>query len=140
MRLPLLQRCAATQRCQGYPSAATPSLTSLGRCALSSEGQSQKKKNRFFFLFSKGCKRWLIARSFRRMGLGDFVRHLDIQDTSSCHQSAGQMEAPILRRTPFKHLVAFIATSLSADRSSTKPCFFQPFTNRFSEVLSNVST
>lgn len=40
----------------------------------------------------------------RRLGLGDFDRTSVGRSTCSCRQSACQMEAPILRRTPFVHL------------------------------------
>jgi hypothetical protein len=58
-----------------------------------------------------------FSRKLRRIGLGDFAWALDARGLSPRQQSACQMEAPSLRRTPILHLVASNATSKSANRS-----------------------
>jgi len=53
----------------------------------------------------------------RRLGLGDFGCALDDWQLACQRQSACQMEAPISRRIPLRHLASPTQASMSANRS-----------------------
>ena len=120
MILPLSQACASDQAMSRIPfggSAVLDIAWSLRACI---RGAVSRKGVRF--LLAQVSSSRPMTTSFRRMGLGDFGGLLNAQGFWPCGQLAGQMEAPIPRRTPFMHLVALVATSLSADRSTTNRC------------------
>ncbi len=126
MRVPLLQRGGNGRTMSRIPFGGSAVLDIARPLRPEIKGALSKKAVRFLFLPESESyfrlRSWLSTRSFRRMGLGDFVIALDPREFDSRQQSACQIEAPFLRRTPLMHLVDINTTSKSANRSKTDLC------------------
>ena len=126
MRVPLFQPGGSGRTMSRIPSGGYAVLDIARPLRPEVEGALSKKAVRFLpvlgpdYYFRLLC--WSLTRSFRRMGLGDFVCALDVREFDSRQQSACQIEAPFHRRTPFMHLVDINTTSKSANRSKTDLC------------------
>jgi len=126
VRVPLFQPGRSGRTMSRIPCGGFAVLDIVRPLRLESKGAISKKAVRFLFLPESESnfrlRFWSLTRSFRRMGLGDFVRALDVRESDSRQQSACQIEAPFHRRTPFMHLVDINTTSKSANRSKTGLC------------------